>query len=102
MFAFATFALFTGVFGTGEPSLMSWTVIGSVKFAPWTVIVAEDPSGPPKIDPSWLRFVGEADVALGGSPRNEKFAMSGDGTHVRPWNVNSSVPSRLPQTGAPP
>src|SRR5512140_2361282 len=58
---FDTFALLTGVFGTGMPSLRSVTVIGAVKFDPRTVIVAGGKPGSPVAgEPSWFRPFGDA------------------------------------------
>src|SRR5512135_192371 len=100
---FDTFALFTGVFGTALPSLMSVTVIGAWKFVPTTVIVAAaDPGSADDGEPSWFRLAGEALVAVGWSVGNENGTEIGAAVHVRPGNVSSMAASVFPQTSAPP
>jgi hypothetical protein len=81
---------------------MSVTVIGAVKFVPVTVIVAGLPVAG-DAEPSWLRFAGEAFVAVGG------FALYVNGTdsgtprlHARPGNVRSMKPAVDVQVRLPP
>src|ERR1700687_4763355 len=77
VFWFETFAIVV-VFVTAALSLIRVTEIGSVKFAPRTVMVACGlPSGLPKLEPSWLRSRGDALVIEGGSTRYVNVAFTG-------------------------
>ncbi len=93
---FDTFALLTGVFGTGLPSLRSVTVIGAWKFEPTTVIVAGRPGRPGRACRPGSGSSGEALVAVGWSVWNENGTEIGEVVHVRPGNVSSMAASVFP------
>jgi len=106
---FETFALLTGVFWTGLPSLMRVTVIGEAKLVPVTVIVAPAPPGSAGgSEPSWFRFDGDAAVAVGGFALYVNGTESGTavppftGEHARPGKVRSMKPEVVVQERLPP